>query len=81
MERKDRYSLSPYLFTLLRADMNDELGRRCWGRMKVESRKMYSLAYADDVAKNEDKMREIMNRMERYLDGKGLEINIGKTKI
>lgn len=40
--------------------------------------------YADDMvmlAKDEDGMKGLMGMMERYLDGKGLELNTKKTKV
>lgn len=43
--------------------------------------RIYTLTYADDMAKNEDEMRSIIGRLERYLDKKRLELNIEKTKI
>lgn len=64
--------------------MNEELNRGGWGGVEVGGRKVYSLAYADDVvllAKDEDRMKGIMGKLERYLDGKGLEVNTEKTKI
>lgn len=42
------------------------------------------LAYADDVvvlAENEDSMRSLMARLERYLDRKGLVLDEKKSKI
>lgn len=33
------------------------------------------------LAEDEDGMKGLMDRMERYLDGKGLELNIEKTKF
>jgi len=39
---------------------------------------------ADDLvlmADKEEEMRSMIERLEKYLEGKGLELNIGKTKI
>lgn len=41
--------LSPCLFTLLLADLDKVLKER-WRRIKVKEKRIYSLAYADDVA-------------------------------
>lgn len=52
--------------------------------MKLGDRKVYTLAYADDVAvlaEDEEGMRGMMAKLDKYMDGKGLEVNIGKTKI
>ncbi|XP_077255544.1 uncharacterized protein LOC143893719 [Temnothorax americanus] len=49
--------LSPILFTLLLADIDDELKKGGWGGIKLGKRKIYTLAYADDIAmlaENED---------------------------
>ena len=53
-----------------------------WG--KVGGRKVYTLAYADDVAvmaEDEEGMKGMMARLERYMDEKGLQLNVGKSKI
>jgi hypothetical protein len=45
---------------------------------------VYSLAYTDDVvlvAEKEEEMRSMLERLESYLDGKGLELNTRKTKV
>ena len=45
------------------------------GGVKLGNRKVYSLAYADDVAvlaEDEEGMKGMIARLERYLDGKGL---------
>lgn len=51
---------------------------------KAERRKMYTLAYTDDIvllAEEEEGMRTMMARLERYIKGKKLEVNVGKSKI
>lgn len=47
-------------------------------------RKLKVLGYADDLvmlAKEEEKMKWLIKRLERYLDGKRLVLNTEKTKI
>jgi len=42
------------------------------------------LAYADDIvllAEEEEEMRNMLERLEGYLERKGLELNAGKTKV
>ncbi|CAK9832677.1 Retrovirus-related Pol polyprotein from type-1 retrotransposable element R2 (Fragment) [Anthophora retusa] len=76
--------LSPILFTLLLADMEEELKKGGWGGVKVGGEKVYTLAYADDIAvlaKDEEGMKGIVGRLERYLDEKKLEVNVGETKM
>jgi len=55
-----------------------------WGGVKIEEEKIYSLAYADDIvilSEKEEEMRSMIERLERYLEKKNLELNVGKTKI
>lgn len=45
---------------------------------------IYTLVYADDVAilvEDEEAIKVMLGRLEKYLDKKGLELNIGKTKV
>lgn len=51
---------------------------------KDKGKKIYSLAYADDVAvvvEDEGKMRRMLKNLKKYVDGKSLEINVEKTKV
>lgn len=76
--------LSPLLFNIVMADLEEELGKIRWGGVELEGRKWYSLVYADDVvlmAEDEDGMRSMLERLEGYLEGKKLELNTEKTKI
>lgn len=76
--------MSPCVFTLLLADMDEELSKRGWGGVDVGGVRVCSLAYADDVvllAKDEDEMRGLMRKLKRYLSGKSLEVNTEKTKV
>jgi len=53
-----------------------------WEGIKLGGRKLYSLT--DDIvlmADKEEKMGSMIERLEKYLEGKGLELNVGKTKI
>ncbi|KAL6421353.1 hypothetical protein ACFW04_014690 [Cataglyphis niger] len=66
--------LSPYLFNLITADMEEVM----------RGMKIYTLAYADDVvliAKEEEGMRSMIGKLEGYLEKKRLELNVGKSKI
>jgi len=76
--------LSPILFNLLVADLEEELGKVKWGGVKLGEGKIYSLAYADDIAllaEDEGGMKCMMCRLEEYVEGKGLILNAGKSKI
>lgn len=75
--------LSPSLFILLLADI-EVLKKGGWGGVKLGGRKIYTLAYADDIAimaEDEEGMKGIMGKLEKYLEEKGMELNVGKTKI
>lgn len=76
--------LSPCLFTLLLADIDEELEKGGWSGIELGGKKVYSLAYADDVvllAKDEEGMKGMMGKLEKYLDKKKLEVNTEKTKV
>lgn len=50
----------------------------------MKGERVYSLSYADDMvlmAEEEDELRSMLKRLERYLDRKGLVLNVGKTKV
>jgi len=52
--------------------------------VKLGGGKIFSLAYADDImlmADKEEEMGSMIERLERYLEGKSLELNVEKTKI
>lgn len=37
------------LFSVLTADLEEEMVRVKWGRVRLEERRVYTLAYTDDV--------------------------------
>lgn len=49
----------------------------------MRKRRIYTLAYADMVllTENKEEMRSVIERLEKYLDGKRMELNAEKTKI
>lgn len=74
--------LKPTMFNFMLTDLEEVLKREGLGRLKEE--KIYSLAYADDIillAKEETDMRLVMDRLEIYLEEKGLQLNVEKSKI
>lgn len=76
--------LSPSLFILLLADLNEELEKGGWAYINVGGKKIFSLVYADDVAvvaKDEGEMKGMIRVMEKYMEGKSLEVNVEKTKM
>lgn len=71
--------LSPMLFNILIADLEERIGRVKWGGIEVERRRIYSLAYADDIvllAEDEEGMKSMIGRLEEYIDEKRLELNV-----
>ncbi|XP_076659971.1 uncharacterized protein LOC143363245 [Halictus rubicundus] len=76
--------LSSLLFTLLLADMDEVLEKGRWGGVKLGERKVFTLAYADDVAmvaEDEEGMRGMMRGLERYLEERKLQLNAEKSKM
>lgn len=54
------------------------------GRGKGGRKKINSLAYADDVtlvAEDKGGMKGMIKVLEKYVEKKGLEVNVRKTKI
>ncbi|XP_018370076.1 PREDICTED: uncharacterized protein LOC108765728 [Trachymyrmex cornetzi] len=65
------------------ADLEEEMGKVKWGVVKVAGEIVYGLAYADDIvllAEDEGSMRSLLEKLEGYVDRKGLELNIDKIK-
>lgn len=74
--------LSTLLFNLLLADVEEEMGKVRWEGIKVEEDRVYILAYDMMLlAKNEEEMRSMIERLEEYLERKGLELKKEKTKL
>jgi len=78
-------AISPMLFNLLIADMEEYMvGRKWGGGVKIMGKRSYTLMYADDMAlmaEKEQGMKAMIRRFERYLEEKKLELNVEKTKI
>ena len=54
------------------------------GEVRLGDRKIDSLAYADDVAvlaEDVEGMKGMMGKLEKYVEGKGLQVNVEKTKV
>lgn len=66
------------------AHLEEEMRRGEWGGVRLKGEKIYTLAYADDVmllAEEEDDIRAMVARLERYVRKKGLEVNARRSKI
>lgn len=76
--------LNPTLFNWLTADLEQEMRKGGWGGIKLGKEKVYFLSYADNMmllAEEEDKMRKLLERLEGYLNKKGLKPNLSKIRI
>ncbi|KAL6417093.1 hypothetical protein ACFW04_012989 [Cataglyphis niger] len=77
--------LSPHLFNLITADMVEVMskGGHEDGGVRLGGIKINTLAYADDVVliEKEEGMRSMIGKLEGYLEKKGLELNVEKSKI
>ena len=76
--------INPLLFNIMLTDIEEEMGKVKRGGVKLRRHRIYSLAYADDmvlVAEEEEEMRGMIERLEKYLKRKKLELNTEKTKI
>ncbi|XP_071052447.1 uncharacterized protein [Onthophagus taurus] len=81
---RQRCPLSPSLFALYTADLEERLGKGQMGGLVVGGRKVHMLAYADDIvvmAREAVEMKEMIKTLEKYFRGKGLEVNVGKTRM
>lgn len=81
---KQECPLSPGLFNLLTADLEEETRKGGWGGVRLKGKKVYTLVYADDVvllAEEEEDMRAMMSRLKRYVREKRLEVNVGESKV
>lgn len=76
--------LSPILFALYLADMEDKPKEAGIRGVKIGDIRVWSLAYADDVvllAKGEEAIKEMMKIVRRYLEEKDLVLSSTKSKI
>lgn len=76
--------LSPTLFNIYVADLKDTMRRGQDGGVVIGKAKIWSLGYADDVvlmAEDENGMKQMIERADRYFRKRKLEVNKEKTKI
>lgn len=69
--------MSPSLFNLYITDIDKELGMRGVGGIMVGKKRVWSLAYADDmvlVAKNRDALLDMMRTLKRFLKERKVEV-------
>lgn len=76
--------ISPILFAIYINDIEETMRRAQAGGIIIGRCKFHTLAYADDmalIAKTEAELKEMMRILERYLNNRDLELNVGKTKV
>ena len=81
---RQRCPLSPLLFSILLADLEEKMGKKGMGGVILGNKRIYSLTYADDVvllADDEGGMNLLMKRFEEYVREKDLMVNVPKTKV
>jgi hypothetical protein len=75
--------LSPLLFTIYVADMDEMLKKAQAGESVVKREKVWSLAFADDMVILAKSVKERRNdeSLGKYVRKKKLEVNVEKTKM
>lgn len=76
--------LSPILFSLYTADLEEKLRRKQAGGVVIRREKIWSLAYADDLvllAMSAQELKEMMGSLKKYLEKKDLNLNAEKSKM
>src|SRR6218665_550164 len=75
--------ISPYLFNIMAEMVMREVLDGWEGGENIEGRRIKNLRYTDDIvllAGSEKELQEIVNHLDRVGNGKGLQINMDKTK-
>jgi len=76
--------VSPLLFNLYIADIDNELEKRGIRGVRLGRDRIWSLAYADDlvlVAYNREALQDMISTLKKFLEGRKLELCKEKTKI
>jgi len=76
--------MSPLLFNIYIAELEERLEKRRIGGVGIGNKRVWNLAYADDIvllAKNRDAMMNMMSTLKIFLKNRDIELNTEKTKI
>lgn len=76
--------MSPLLFCLYIADIEKEFQNRNIGGTEINGTRVWSLAYADDIAllaENRVTLLDMLGTLRKYLRDKGLVLSVSKTKV
>lgn len=78
------YPLSATLFALYISDIEKYMAAGQEGGIVIGNRKIWTLAYTDDLvllAETEKELKNMMKRLEKYVKKKKLELNEDKSKV
>jgi len=72
------------LFLILIADVEEFMKRRGNGGAQIEKKRIFTLAYADDLAAlatEEDELKRVLKSLEKYFREKEMSLNMKKSKV
>ena len=78
------FPLSPMLFILFIENIEEYLRKRQEGGIKIGNKRVYALAYADElviIAETKEEMERLIKYLNKYFQDKELEVNAEKSKI
>ena len=76
--------LSPTLFNIFLADLEEEMRKVKEGGVVIGREKVWSIIYADDItlmATSQEGLKHMLKRLRKYLERKGLTLSTEKSKI
>lgn len=76
--------LSPLLFAIYICELDNTLKRNCLGGLVLGGKKVFCLAFADDViliAKSPGELKDMTRRLVSFSKSKDLQVNEEKTKV
>lgn len=76
--------LSAEIFNIVISDMEEELEKVQGGGINLGKERIRTISYADDmaiIAEDEESLKRMLKKLERYLKRKGLDLNVDKMKI
>jgi len=77
-------ALSPLLFNLYMAGIDERLKVRKIGGIEIDRERIWNFAYTDDIvllAKNKEALEDMINTFRKFLSDRKLELNVKKLKI
>lgn len=78
------WPMSPLLFLILIADVEEFFKKRGNGGVSIGRSRIYTLAYADDLAvmaTEEKELRKMLKSLEKYFKEKEMILNVEKSKV